>query len=420
MNEDFLSFVWRYQYFEKFDLETTSGQQITIESNGFLNTNAGPDFQEAVIVIDEVKWAGHVELHVRSSDWLKHQHQFDKAYDNVILHVVWEHDKTLEITAPTLELKSYVSNPLLEKYLNLKQNLDPIPCARQLHSVHSLVKLNMLEKVLIERLERKSDEVLELYHTNNDWLETAYQLLMKYMGFKVNNDAFLALAKLIPFKSLQKHRNNLFQLEALLFGQAGLITVVDTYSEKLKREHDFLASKYQLAKPMDSSRWRFLRLRPPNFPTIRIAQIATLLHQEVNLFSLFTEVSDEKNFYKSMAVRTSDYWKKHYHFGKEKKKLTSGNIGMSSLSGVAINVVAPLKFAYARHQDKPALKELVVEFLDSLKLESNAKTKKMMAVGFKLTSASDSQASIELLDNYCSKKQCLRCAIGASIIKSNA
>ncbi len=420
MNEDFLAFVWRHQYFEKFNLKTTTGQQITIESTGFLNTNAGPDFQEAIIIIDEVKWAGHVELHVRSSDWLKHHHQFDKAYENVILHVVWEHDKELEITAPTLELKNIVSHQLLDKYLSLKQNLELIPCASQLHKVNPLVKLNMLEKALVERLERKSLEVLELYHTNQDWLETAYQLLMKYMGFKVNNDPFLELAKLVPLKSLQKHREDLFQLEAMLFGQAGLIMVVDAYSEKLKKEYEFLALKYQLTKPMDSSRWKFLRLRPPNFPTIRLAQVAALLSQEVNLFSLLTEQNDQDKFFKSMSVTVSDYWKHHYHFGKKKSKDASGKIGVLSLNGIAINVVAPLKFAYAIHQDKPRLKETVIEFLESLKLESNAKTKKMSSVGFVLKSANDSQAAIELFDNYCCKKQCLHCAIGVSIIKSLA
>lgn len=420
MNEDFLEFVWRYQYFEKFDLQTTTGQRITIESTGFLNTNAGPDFQEAIIAIDEVKWAGHVELHVRSSDWLKHNHQVDKAYDNVILHVVWEHDKELEIAAPTLELKRIVSNELLEKYVKLKQNMAVIPCANQLDQVNVLVKLNMLEKVLIERLERKSNEVLKLHHDNHDWLETAYQLLMKYMGFKVNNDAFLNLAKSVPLKILQKHRNNLFQLEALVFGQSGLIDEADDYALKLKKEYDFLALKYQLSKPMDSSRWKFLRLRPPNFPTIRMAQVAALMHQEVNLFSLLTEVNDEPSFYKKMAVEVSDYWKTHYHFGKKKNKDSSGKIGVSSLSGIAINVVAPLKFAYARHQDKPELKETVGEFLETLKLESNTKVKKMIAVGFDLQSASDSQAAIELLDNYCDKKHCLRCTIGVSIIKSKS
>ena len=420
MNEDFLQFVWLYQYFTHFDLKTITGQSIFIEKNGFLNTDAGPDFQEAIVTIDKVKWAGNIEIHVRSSDWLKHKHQHDKAYENVILHVVWEHDKEIGLNAPTLVLKEYVSPSLLDKYIFLKLNLELVPCKSQIHKVHSLVKTNMLEKALIQRLERKSQEVISLYQTNTDWLETAYQLLLKYMGFKVNNDAFLTLAKAIPLKVLQKHRDQLLQLEALLFGQSGLLNETDVYSNQLKKEYTFLAAKYRLPQPMDVSRWKFLRLRPPNFPTIRIAQIAALIHKEDSFFSLFLDIKNGEMLHKKGKVKVSDYWCKHYHFGKIKAIESSGNLGASSIDGIAINVVTPLKFAYAIHQANENLKESTIDFLASLKQESNNKVKKMVEIGFDVKSASASQAAIELLDNYCSKKQCLKCSIGVSLLNSKA
>lgn len=296
MNESFLHYLWQFQYFEKKDLLTSEGESITVLKTGTLNSNAGPDFFNAKVKIGEIDWVGNVEIHIKSSDWFTHHHEKDAAYDSVILHVVWENDKPVHqnhALIPTLELKNRIDPSLLKEYKKLINSPTSIACEKSFSRVDDLLKLSMLDKALMQRLEAKADQVRELLKFNNsNWEETTYQLLSKNFGFKVNADPFFQLSKVLPYKIIQK-QNNLLQIEALLFGIAGMLETKtkDEYISLLFREYHLLAQKYSLgASRLNPGQWRFLRLRPANFPTIRLAQLAALLFSTKNIFSQLTSI----------------------------------------------------------------------------------------------------------------------------------
>lgn len=417
MKEDFLHFIWRLSYFSSSALVTTTGESIIIHKTGYWNKDAGPDFKEAIIEIDGIRLAGNVEIHVASGDWFLHHHDTDEAYKTVVLHVVWElSEKNIQV--PTLELKHFVDPEVVKRYKHFTTSEQPILCASQLQQVSDLCKSNMLETTLVERLERKAQEIINDYHKTHDWSEVAYRLFMKYMGFKVNNEAFISLSEALPLKCLLKHRNHPFQVEALLFGQSGLLFPIDEYSEALQKEYDFLKQKYHLANTtLHPSLWKFLRLRPSNFPTIRLAQVAQVINACGDLYSIFMAVNSVNDLTVIFKNGVSDYWKKHYHFGEKWQKPVKGKVGVSSVQQLFTNVVIPLQVAVALYKGDEELKYESIEKLYHLPAEKNHKTALMQEAGFKNASAADSQSLLQLHDAYCKKKYCLQCKIGVSILK---
>lgn len=423
MQESFLHYIWRYQYFDKRDLITTDGQPIDILYPGHYNTDAGPDFKEAKVKIGNLEWLGSVEIHLKSSDWNAHKHQNDLAYNNTILHVVWESDGDIQrednSILPTLQLKDRVDPALLNKYNKLINHpATYISCENQWRNVANITKLSMLDKMAMERLDEKSAVVLSLLENNKgDWEEAAYQLLLKNFGFKINSEPFLTLAKSIPFKIIKKHAQDLNQIEALLFGMAGFLDEPDDErSLKLAKEFVYLKQKYHLDQKLHKFQWKYLRLRPANFPTVRIAQIASILYQQPSVFELLVKTDDLKKLSSWLKSKPSPYWEEHHSFGKQSKSKYKG-LGTSSVESLLINTAVALKVAYGKQIDNQDFIDKAVELLEQLKPEKNNITEKWKAVGLDIKSAFDSQASIQLHNNYCKKKRCLNCNIGTSLIR---
>jgi hypothetical protein len=426
MRESFLHFVWQYQYFDKNDLCTTEGSPIDIYDQGFLQHDSGPDFSQCRIKIDELEWSGNVEIHVNASAWMQHRHHEDKAYDNVVLHVIWNNDQEMSRTdgtrIPVLELKNRVDPTLIMRYENLINQLTPIPCEQQYGAVSSLTVLSMWDKALMNRLERKADQVTVLYRQlANDWEDTAYKLLGQNFGFKVNGEAFLQLVKAVPLKYIHKHANNLLQVEALLFGQAGFLdeTEGDAYYSKLRKEYLFLNEKYQLAAlKLVPHQWKFMRLRPANFPTIRIAELATILVNLKHVFSLLLNTQNFKALYQVFSQPTSEYWTTHYQFGKQSQSQIK-MMGRSSMDNVIINTVVPLLVAYGRNHQEEQYVARAVSFLQKLKPENNRITRLWNKLDQRIKSAFDSQAGIELHNEYCMERRCLNCNIGVHLLTNS-
>lgn len=386
--------------------------------------HSGPDFSEARIKIGELEWRGSVELHIQSSGWLAHQHQYDAAYEPVVLHVVWEYDKPVVhkdgSKLPTLELKGRVDEALWKRYRELFTSPETIPCASLLPSVSNVVFISMQERAVIERLEKKAIEFNTLLkQTAHDWDEAVYRLLGKNFGFKVNAEPFLHLTTLVPLKLLLKHADQPLQVEALLLGAAGMLDEAktdDEYVTALKREFTLLERKYSLkGRKMHAAQWRFLRLRPANFPTLRIAQFAALIVSVRNLLSFIIETSDLKSLMARLSVQQSAFWLKHYHFGKPASRVPS--VGESSVQLLVINTVIPVLAAYARAHDQQDLMDRAIAFLHQLPAEKNSIIEKWKTAGRKIRTAFDSQSLIELYNSYCVKRRCLDCQTGASIIK---
>jgi len=424
MNESFLHFIWQFQYFTRNDLKTQTDESVTIFKTGLLNTNAGPDFLQAKIKIGEIEWVGNIEIHIKASDWFVHQHSSDLAYENVVLHVVWENDRPVirrdGTVIPTIELRGRVDTQLIAKYKKLINSSSAIPCAKSFASIDQLTKLSMLDKALLQRLEAKAEVVNELLVENqHDWLETTYQLLAKNFGFKINSDAFLQLAKSLPFKLLQKHSSNLTQIEALLFGQAGMLEAKtkDEYLSSLHREYEFLSQKYSIRESrLEPSQWKFLRLRPANFPTLRMAQLASIIHTQRNLFSLILEADSFEKLLQLFSCATSPYWQAHYHFAN-KSKGAIPNLGQSSRENLIINTIVPLLVAYGKAKDDTRFLDRAMEILQHIPSENNKIIRVWSELGVAVKSAFDSQALIEQYNNFCQKRQCLNCVVGVSIIK---
>lgn len=423
MTEAFLHYIWQFQYFDKKGLVTTEGESISVIKTGFYNTHAGPDFSQAKIKIGILEWIGNVEIHIHASEWQQHKHHHNKAYDNVVLHVVWQNDKVITRSdgsqVPTLELKNRIENSLLLNYKNLVNHPAPIPCAHALHTVNSLTRISTLDNALAQRLENKAQFILKaLLENNNDWEETFYQLLGKNFGFKVNSEAFHALTKAVPLRSLLKHSDKLLQLEAMLFGTAGLLEKVkDDYAKSLQREYQLLQSKFNLSKKqLNESQWRFLRLRPANFPTLRIAQFATLLSARKNLFSTILGTASVIELKQLFDVTQSSYWQAHYRFDKKSKKPVPG-LGDAAIENIIINSIVPTLAAYSIYKDESIWMDRAVEFLSKVNPEKNSIISEWKALGWSVTSAFDSQALIELRNNFCTKRLCLQCTIGHTLIQ---
>ena len=423
MPEELLQFIWENRLFETENLFTTGGLPVEIIDTGRRNSNAGPDFFNARIKIDDTIWVGNVEVHRTSGDWNRHNHQNDAAYNNVILHVVGSADSAVfrqngeEIPELVLKFPDY----LIENYQTLITSKSWIPCSEKFHKIDPFVLQMGFNRLMIERLEDKTTEILtRLKQNNNDWNETFYQELARSFGFKVNSLPFEMLAKSLPLNILAKHKNSLFQTEALLFGSSGLLNeqlLGDDYFLSLRNEYSFLYKKYNL-KPIESHLWKFLRLRPVNFPTIRISQFAALVCQSKSLFSKITETPDLEGLQTLFKVKASDYWNAHFNFNKHSKQIVSKEIGIDSVNILIINVVVPFLFVYGEIQGKEYLKNRSLEFLEKLPAENNSVIEKWEKLGVVARSAFESQALLQLKNRYCENKKCLNCHIGVKLVKA--
>ena len=430
MPETLLYFLWQFQYYSQTNLTTSDGESIQVLHPGFRNHDSGPDFANARLLINDVEWAGTVEMHTKTSDWLAHRHQHDRAYDNVILHVVWhddraENDRRLTrpdgTVLPTLELQHRTDQTLLSRYEALSVSGDAIACAGQFRAVQPLRVTSMLDKAMLQRLERKANAVKAVFvATNQDWEETTYRLLAQNFGFKINAEPMEQVARAVPLKVLLKHRDAPMQVEAMLLGTAGLLndaTEVDEYLETLRREHRFLAAKYNLAdSQLPAHAWKWGRLRPANFPTLRLAQFARLITTHGSLFSLLVSTDEAPALLKALQVTPSGYWQDHYRFGKITGKGAPA-LGQTAAENLLINTAVPLLAAYAHHRDQPAYIDRAIALLEQLPAEQNRITEGWKELGLSVRSAFDSQASIELFNEFCTAKKCLSCQVGLALVR---
>ena len=422
MKEDFLHYVWKYKLFDTSNLLTTNNEAISIINSGIHNTDAGPDFFNAKVKIDSTIWAGNIEIHINSSDWLAHHHQNDKAYDNVVLHVVYNHDIDIydanNNPIPTLELKNLINDELINKNKKLQNSRDWIPCQNQIGDVDNFTIENWLSRLSVERLERKSEEIkITLRQNKNDWEQTFYQYLFKYFGLKVNALPFEQLAKNTPLKISEKHKN-IASIESLYYGQAGFLEeeIDDNYYLTLKKEYHFLKAKFGL-QAIDKSLWKLLRLRPANFPAIRISQLAHLLFNQTRLFAKIIEAKSIKDIENLFKVSASDYWDNHYQFGETTSNTNNKKVGKTLINALIINVVVPFLFVYGKQKQDEKIVDKALMFLEEITPENNTIIKKWKELKVGSHNAMQTQALLELKNNYCSQKKCLNCNIGSKILQ---
>lgn len=429
MKEDFLHYVWQHQYFDKTNLQTEGGQAVTVLRPGFRHSDAGPDFPNARLQLGEVEWNGAVEIHLKASDWYRHQHQHDLKYDQVILHVVHTADEPVYRTdgslVPVLALAARLPAGLLVAYEQLmEQTADKsVPCAPLLGQVPELLPTLMTGRALLERVEQKADVLAALYENlGQDWEATAWHALAAAYGFQKNSEPLSRLAKCLPLTILRRHRHDTRQLEALIFGQAGFLaehedTAHDLYIQSLQQEFSFLRHKYNLGGTgLAAHDWNFLRLRPANFPTVRLAQLVGLLHARPALFDALLTATDVPALEQFFAAPVPEYWRSHYRPGKPSKVPA---LGRSSMHVLITNVVVPLRVAYARHLGNPELVEAAVALLDHLPAEHNHVTDLYETLGFRHRSAADSQGLLALSKGYCTPRRCLHCSIGSRLVQPN-
>ncbi len=424
MTEEFLHHIWKFRLFNQLNLESTAGETIEIVKVGNHNFDAGPDFFNAQLKIGNTLWAGNVEIHVNASDWKKHLHQQDKAYDNIILHIVHNADELIYRASgklmPTIELKDKFDKKIYQNYLNFKSNSDWIPCEKLIHTVPQLLINSTLDRLLLERLERKSIFITDsLKINNNNWEETFYQLLARNFGFKTNSEPFELLAKSLPSIFLAKHKNSLLQIEAMLFGQSGLLNehLEDKYLQTLQNEYIFLKQKLKL-QPIDAHLWKFLRLRPVNFPTIRIAQFANLIYNSTHLFSKIIETEKCNDLQTLMNVDVSDYWQSHYVFDKA-SPLKTRHLGEESVNNIIINTVVPFLFVYGKQHGEVKYVDRALQFSEQTTGENNAIINKWNTLGLPVKTAYSTQSLLQLKNEYCNQKKCLSCAIGNYLLKNS-
>jgi len=419
MKESILHYVWQHKLFTAHDLCTTDGEPVDVIDVGKYNTDAGPDFFNAKIKIGDTLWAGNVEIHTNSSDWIKHNHHLDKAYDSVILHLVDAADiDVYRIDGAQIpQLRLIYPKSIEANYEKLLSEQKWIPCADKIGSVPAIFIQSWKNALLTERLEAKILSITNLLNVNNQhWEEAFYITLAHNFGFGTNSQAFETLAKSIPLSALGKHKDQLFQLEALLFGQAGLLNeeARDEYAAKLKQEYDFLRSKFAL-HPLDGSQWKLLRLRPDNFPHVRIAQFAALINSSSKLFSKMVENPNVDFLKELFASKPSTYWQSHYLFAHESAE-KSKNLGNQSINSILINTVVPFLFCYAHQKNNQNLKDKALQILEQIPAEHNAIVSGWQNLGLTAESAYDSQALLQLKKQYCDDKKCLRCRIGHKVL----
>ncbi len=428
MTEQLLQFIWQFQYFQKSGLATVTGEPLEILVPGRLNHNQGPDFLDAKIRIGDTTWAGTVELHLQTADWDKHRHGSDKNYRNVVLHVVWEDTLTKNISpatsppspAPVLELRNRVSKLMLRRYEDLMHAASFIPCEKMIQAVPDLNWKSWKDRLLAERLSRKAALAGSYLQQNNfHWEETFWWMLARNFGNKVNADAFEAVARSLPLTLLAHQKKELLHLEALLQGQAGLLEAAftDEYPRLLQQEYAHLRHKYRLqpiAIPV-----HFLRMRPVNFPGLRLAQLAVLVRDAAHLFSRIREAVELKTVRSWFDLSAGGYWQDHYRFDEPSVSVEK-KLGHVMTDTIIINCIAPVLFAWGHYYGENAMKEKAVRWLEQTGAEVNAVTKEFRSIGVEQKNAFDSQALLELKSAWCDQRRCLDCAIGNYLLKQNS
>ncbi len=421
MKEDFLHYIWLYKKLDFTNLKTTNEEVLTILNFGQYIQQAGPDFFNAQIVIDNQKWAGNIEIHIKSSDWYVHHHEKDDNYNNVVLHVVWEHDTPIfrkdNSEIAVLELKKYVSIEELHKYKELMTQKSWIFCENQIKDIPDFVISNWQERLFFERLERKSNPIQQLLQeTENDWEAVLFCMLAKNFGLNTNGEMFFKVAKSITFSLIRKEALEVMYLEALLFGQADMIPlqVEDNYPKELKSWYDYIVLKYKLKKQAIAP-IQFFKHRPDNFPSIRLAQLAMVFHLHSNLFSKIIEAKTIDEIYRVFTVSVSDYWKSHYNFDKSSPKKEK-SLSKSFIDLLIINTIVPIQFAYANSLGKENA-ELLIDFLSNIPAEKNNIIEKFTTFGIKSKNAFQSQSLLQLKNEYCNNKKCLQCSVGLELLK---
>jgi hypothetical protein len=432
MREEFLYYIWENRLTGK-DLKTSEGETVEVVATGSRNTNSGPDFLEAKIQIGDKLWAGHVEIHVKTSDWNRHGHQLDKAYKNVILHIVYENDTKVN-DIPTIELKGHFDESLFAHYQKLISSKNWIPCEKSIGQIPVFTRLTWLDRMAVERLEVKSETVTKILKNNQfDWEDTLYKLIMRYFGLKVNNESFEYLASILPFKTLLKHADNLLQVEAMLMGCSGFLEddFTEDYPRLLKREFSVMKAKFNLLA-MPAERWKFMRMRPSNFPTIRLAQMAQLIHKNGCLFSKIKAAKDTAEVKTLFDVAASEYWETHWRFetrlpnppdplkrGNHGSRKTAKHLGDATADILIINAVAPLLFCYGKLHKDDSYCETALQFLEDTEAEDNAIIRRYAQYGITAENAMQTQALLHLYSYFCKRKRCLECRIGNVLLHKN-
>jgi len=422
VKEDFLHYIWKHKLLNLNQLETTQKEKVQLINSGEHNHNAGPDFFNSQIIIEDLHWAGNVEIHVKSSDWYVHGHEKDINYDSIILHVVWEHDIEIytkdNLVVPTLELKKHLDKNILNNYQKLfSKSQKWINCQNVISSVDPFIIDNWLERLYVERLEQKSELTQKMLDTSqNDWEAVLIKLLFKNFGLKVNGDAFLNLINSIDFSIIRKEKQSLVNIEALLFGQAGLLSddIQDAYYKTLQMEYNYLLKKHNLQVNM-KSQFQFFRLRPNNFPTVRIAQLAALLNQHQNLFSKIIATTKLKDYYKLFDISISEFWKIHYSFTSTSRK-TYKKLSKKFIDLLLINTIVPLKFIYLKYINELNEEELI-STIKLIKPEKNVVIDGFKELNVPCNNALNSQALLQLKNEYCEKNKCIQCAIGNQLLR---
>ena len=424
MKEEFLHYLWKYCLYDSDKLVDNDGNRIIVIHPGEYNRDAGPDFFNARISVQGTVWAGNIEIHTRSSHFDNHGHQNDPAFNNVILHIVAENDKKVFNSRgeELLTVGLSYDPDLYEKYTLLVNYPFIIACQNEIQKLDRIFVFHWLNSLLIERFQGKSDFILKsLSETGNDWEETFYRLLTRYFGFRVNTEPFEMLAMALPFRIIRKHTDNRFQIEALLFGTAGMLdeglfkeALSDGYYRDLLKEYRILSAKYSL-QPIHGWLWKFSKLRPANFPTIRISQLAAMLSFSGGLFSKVIEATDANQLRKIFEVKASGYWDNHFVFGKISRNVPKWT-GSQATDIFLINAVIPVIFTYGLARDHRDICERVLLFLENIQPEKNTITGEWQKAGIKAESAFYSQGLIQLRNEYCKKRKCLDCRIGSKLI----
>ncbi len=423
MSEEFLHFIWQYKYYNAISLKTLTGESVEVIHPGEPNMHAGPDFFNAKVKIDGTLWAGNVEVHISSSDWYVHEHHTDKFYDNVVLHAVYIADDTTYRSngQPIPICKLDFSPKIWDDYKDLKNNKNWLLCADKLSQVSSFEFGMWMHRMLIEKFEKKAGEITRvLTQTINNWDETFYRMLFRSFGFGVNGEPFEMLSQSLPLGIVRKYIDSPFIIESLLFGQAGFLNGEegDEYWHRLKNEYLFFKQKHQLQE-IPGHLWKFLRLRPSNFPTIRISQLANLLCNIKGSFGRFMNTSSINDIVDLLKIETSGYWENHYRFGCQSGKKVK-LLGGASRNLIVINTILPVLFCYARFKGDDGTEERVLDWLAELKPESNAILKEWKKCKKTVKNAADSQSLIYLSNNYCKKRKCLHCSIGHKVLTINS
>lgn len=422
MTESLLQYIWQHQLLEG-SLHTADGQEVVVERPGMLNTDAGPDFFDARVRIGETLWVGNVEVHVNASDWNHHHHSINRAYDNVVLHVVYSNDAPVTLqnchTLPTVELKNHIPELLLNNYeaLVTPPKTVAIPCADRLADIPDVYLDSTLERLLLERLERKCDTMRRLLdESRGNWEQCCYWLLAHYFGGKANSFPFELLAKSTDMNLLARWRDRPQRIEALLMGQAGLLQgyFEDEYPRMLQTDYEALRQGAGLT-PISAHLWKFFRLRPYGFPTIRISQFSQLVCQSHNLFSRLIEATDVETLQQAFDVAATPYWDNHFRFDVSSPGKTK-RVGRSFVDLLIINAWVPLLFEYGNRHGQQLYKDRAVDILHQLQPENNRITRQWEAVGIKADNAARSQALLQLSNCYCTHRDCLHCRIGYKII----